>query len=302
MRYATSTLAILLFFSSCADNSKSELAVFKATTNSLELSSKTINSTTADFRKQLFDRLHIPGNAEQAAVWQPKAAKVSELASLVIEYISILKSQLTKEGDNLKLVNKVFFQQNEGAGLYRRLRNFMDTIYTIDPWLNKRCVELIGDRFNYFDSTKYDDRKFTHTFFNQVSTVAALSLLAKFENDIRNIEKEIVTYCYYKTSLGCNLIRETFQVIIGQSSNCVKAGDNLEITAGVGAFSAASQPKFTIGDKLISGDDNGIAIYKFKTPSKAGKHNKAVKIEYTRPDGSRESMTKNIEYTVIEEQ
>ncbi|MBK6379818.1 MAG: hypothetical protein IPF72_08815 [Chitinophagaceae bacterium] len=64
------------------------------------------------------------------------------------------------------------------------------------------------------------------------------------------------------------MIRETFQVIIGQSSNCVKAGDNLEITAGVGAFSAASQPKFTIGDKLISGDDNGIAIYKLKLHQK----------------------------------
>ncbi|MBK6379816.1 MAG: hypothetical protein IPF72_08805 [Chitinophagaceae bacterium] len=78
MRYATSTLAILLFFSSCADNSKSELAVFKATTNSLELSSKTINTLQQIFVSNYLTGYIYPTMLRQAAVCN-KAAKVSEL-------------------------------------------------------------------------------------------------------------------------------------------------------------------------------------------------------------------------------
>ncbi len=84
------------------------------------------------------------------------------------------------------------------------------------------------------------------------------------------------------------------------NSSCVKAGDIIEINAGVGSFSVQSQPKFTIDGKLISVNENGIMVYKFKTPLIAGKYNKPIKMEYTKPDGTRELMTKNIEYTVID--
>ncbi len=296
MRFTIPTLAILLFYSSCDDNSKSDLAVFEATTKSLEQSSKTISDITADHRKQLFDRLNDLRTSQQAAVWQPKAARVSELAISTIKYISTLKSQLIGKSDNFQVVHKVFIQQNKGEELHRQLRNFMDSIYTVDP----SYAELMRDKFDYLDSAKYNDKEFTEAFFNHISIAGALTLLAKMENDILNMENKLITYCYYHVgSFSCGM--DYFYPLISVSTICVKSGENIEITAGIGSFSQASQPTVMIDGKLFLTDENGVIAYKFKTPLKAGKYSKPVKLEYTKSDGTAESITKNIEYTVIEE-
>jgi len=313
MRYLIFISAILIFFSSCSNDSKSDLAVFKATTNGLERSSVTISKISADFHRQLVEKLNDPKSAAQVAIWQPRALRISELASSMIEYINKVKSQLIEESgyqisdkaaafesDNTKAVRKIFFQQNKGKELYQRLRNFIDSIKNIEPGLSRVFSEELEDNYDYLDSSKYDHRGFSQTFFNQVSTATALSVLAKFENDIRNTEKEIISFCYSRTVPGCGLGYEAFKIILAQSSDNVKAGDYIEITAGVGAFSVAAQPKFTIDGKLTPSDEDGILIYKFKTPSKAGKYTKSVKMEYLKPDGTKESITKEIEYNVIE--
>jgi hypothetical protein len=93
---------------------------------------------------------------------------------------------------------------------------------------------------------------------------------------------------------------ESFQALIGLNSSCVKAGDEIEINAGVGSFSTAAQPHFSIDGKLIPANENGIAAYKFKTPLKAGTYSKTVKIEFYKPDGTKESMAKKLDYTVID--
>lgn len=298
MRYCISSLAILLFFSACADNSKSEQAVFEGTTKSLEQSNKMISDISADYRKQLFDRLHDLRTKEQAAVWQPKAARVSELALSTIGYINTLKSQLVGEGDNFQVVNKIFFRQNKGKELYLRLKNFVDSIYAGDYRPDNQFTEL-RVRFDYVDSSQYNDKKFTETFFKKVSSATALSMLAKFENDILIVENKVITYCYYHIGVfSCGM--DYFYPLISVSSVCVKAGESIEITTGIGSFSKASQPNVTIDGKSFLTDENGVIAYKFKTPLKAGIYNKDVKLEYTKPDGTKESITKNIEYTVIE--
>ncbi len=78
MKFAITCIVLLLLFSACSDNSKSDLAVFEATFNGLEQSSKTIEDISADFRKQLYRRLNDPMTAEKAAVLQPQAERVSE--------------------------------------------------------------------------------------------------------------------------------------------------------------------------------------------------------------------------------
>lgn len=298
MRYLIPSLAILLFFSSCSGNSKSELAVFEATTKSLDQSSKAISSITADNRKQLFDRLHDLRTTEMAKIWQPKAVKVSELVLSTIGYINSLKSQLNNKSENFNVVNKVFFQQNKGAELYRQLRNFVGTINAIDPRFGKDFFEST-DRFNYLDSTQYGEKKFANTFFSNVSVAAALSMLAKIENDILNTENEIISYCYYHTdSRGCGM--DYLYPFMSISSRCVKVGDDIEITAAIGSISFTSQPKIKIDGKIISADFGSAAVHKFKAPQQAGEYSVPVKLEYTKPDGTTESVERNIQYTVVD--
>lgn len=311
MKYSIFISAIVLFFCSCSNDSGSELAVFMATKNSLEKSSQALKYVTDNIRKELNYRLTDPKTAEHAAIWEPKASKVSELTTHFFQYIEKLKLELLNEAgysvsdeasvfksNNDEAVVKIFFQKNRGEELLKELNSYITSVDSVDETMKLEFADFKKETYEYL-TKKDNQRSFSKTYFNQSSTGAALAMLAKFENDIRNTENKLVTYCYYHTfPLTHNY--EVFRVLVAQSSNYVKAGDNIEITAGVGSFSAASQPKVTIDGKVILANENGILVYKFKTPSKAGKYTKPVKMEYTKPDGTREEMIKKIEYTVID--
>jgi gliding motility-associated protein GldM len=85
--------------------------------------------------------------------------------------------------------------------------------------------------------------------------------------------------------------------LVGQSSNYVMPGQEIQITAGVGAYSKAAQPQITIGGTSQALDAEGRAVYKFNA-SGAGNHTVPVNVTYTKPDGTKESKTFNVEYTV----
>jgi gliding motility-associated protein GldM len=73
-------------------------------------------------------------------------------------------------------------------------------------------------------------------------------------------------------------------------------GDEIEITAGVGAFSDAAKPKISIGGQGMP-LTGGKAIYK-TTASGAGEHSVAVHIEFTKPGGTPAIKDEVVKYTV----
>jgi gliding motility-associated protein GldM len=74
-------------------------------------------------------------------------------------------------------------------------------------------------------------------------------------------------------------------------------GDPVEITAGVGAFSDAAKPRITINGQAQTLTPEGTAIMK-TTASGTGEHSVNVVIEFNKPDGTPERVTKTIKYTV----
>lgn len=314
MRYIIPGLAILLFFSSCKDNSKSDLAVFRAADEGLRQSINTISISNNIIYKAFEDRLRDPFNSERTKIWYPKAMLVKTLSDSMIKYIGEVKSDIKNEapdktGDkesfnqnDLNVAEHVFESHNKGKELFEKLIKYRQDLLSIDPELNKVFSPILIVFAKGFDYTGNDSKIFTKTFFNKIPAIAAMAMLSKFENNVKIIENNFITFCLsngYSTFCGFS---ERPWPLVTQSTNYIKGGELIEITAGVGSFSFALQPKAIIDEKEISADENGVMIYKFKTPLKAGKYTKPVKMEYTTPDGNPASMTKNIEYTVIEEQ
>ena len=84
-----------------------------------------------------------------------------------------------------------------------------------------------------------------------VPTVAALTILSKFQNDVKTSENRVVQFCHNK--VGEVVVRfDTYAAIIGQNSNYLMPGQELEITAGVGAFSTGAKPTITIGGQTVT--------------------------------------------------
>jgi hypothetical protein len=74
-------------------------------------------------------------------------------------------------------------------------------------------------------------------------------------------------------------------------------GDELDLTAGIGAFSKAAKPTISINGATQSLNVDGVADYKTKVEG-AGEHSVTVNIAYTKPDGSPASVSKIVKYTV----
>ncbi|MBS1567394.1 MAG: gliding motility protein GldM, partial [Bacteroidetes bacterium] len=127
-------------------------------------------------------------------------------------------------------------------------------------------------------------------------TIAAITILSKLENDVKNSEAQMVDYLHSQVG-QVKVVFDKFQAIAQSSTSYAMPNDPIEITAGVGAFSEAAKPKIYIEGALQPLTSDGTAVYK-TTASGTGDHNVNVKIEYARPDGRIETVNKVVKYTV----
>ena len=312
MRYAIPALTILLIFSSCSDNSKSEINVYKIAEEGLLQSNKNIDLATNTTYKEIQEKVHDPVTREIAIRWQSVANEIKQLTDSITKYMNGLKTELknkaggddirNKNLENDRSISEHFFKlYGKGKELLRALIKYKEALFAVDPEVKSRFEHSINIFSNELNFTVADTISFTKTFFSNIPVIAANVTLSKFINSIKLCENETATFCYNHIGMvdGPSMYNK-FTALIGQSSNCVKASDTIEISAGIGSFSTSAVPSFTVDDKVIKANEEGIMVYKFKTQSKAGTYSKPVTIEYTKPDGTRDFRTYNISYTVIE--
>jgi len=309
MQHFIAIIAFVFILSSCSNNSKSSLSVFKATLDGFENANKTISFNNIllyqEFENKLFDARF----DDRAKIWNPKVIRIKELCSQLNIYIQKQKDQLKDtlgvkrekelyETENFDAVNNLFIGKGVGEELLLKLKEFKKEILNVDPKINKTFENRIEFASKGFESSAVSNNNFSKIYFNHLPVIGALALLSKFENNVLILENQLVTFC----NLQQGYIDEyfsTISILIGQNSNYLKGGDELEITAGIWAFSSTVKSEIMINDKPIQ-VVNGVAVYKIKTQQKAGKYFVPVKIEYVAEDGRKEVVMKNISYTILE--
>ncbi len=144
--------------------------------------------------------------------------------------------------------------------------------------------------------SKSGSKNWEQTYFHMVPTVAAITILSKFQNDIKTSENRTVALLHEQ--VGKVVVRyDAFAAIVGQSSNYVMPGQEIEISAGVGAFSRAAQPQITINGRPAPIGAEGQALMKVAGGG-IGKHAVPVVIRFQDQDGQWKEVRKNVEYTV----
>ncbi|MDP9230345.1 MAG: gliding motility protein GldM, partial [Bacteroidota bacterium] len=133
-------------------------------------------------------------------------------------------------------------------------------------------------------------------YFHMVPTVAALTILSKFQNDVKTTENRIVAYLHQK--VGEVVIRfDAYEPIVGQNSKYFMPGQELEITAGLGAFSKTKLPTISIAGASVSLNEKGMAVWKTASGG-IGQHTIPVTVSFIDQDGKPQTRTTNVEYTV----
>ena len=285
------------------------LNAFKTVNDSLEKTNTVVNNSTNTIITSFQEKMTDPTTAEKARLWYPKAEQVVTQSKTISDYIEGLKNQILKnadfnpaEGDssykmdNLDVATRLMVDQGAGKTLLKNLTEYKANILKIDPEINTEFANNLPINLNMPVTQNKGNNTWEAAYFRMVPTVAALTILSKFQNDIRTTENRIVSFLHNK--VGQVAVRfDTYGAVIGQSSNYLMPGQELEITAGVGAFSKAAKPIITIGGANTVLDADGAARFK-TTVNNIGTSSIPVSITYTDQEGKQQTIKKTVEYTV----
>lgn len=284
------------------------IEAFKTVDKSLQSSSKNIASSNELLYKSLSQMLTDDKTKIQAAIWQPKADQAKAYAAELITYIDGLKLQLKKganlvikengkedfKEDNLDASTRLFETNKEGDKLKAKLEEFKKNILNIDSSIKVKFENNFPVSTDGVEG-KEGKKDFTTGYFHMTPTVAALTILSKFQNNIKTVENQVVSFCVGKVG-AVEVHMDQVGVLVGQSSNYLMPGQELVVTAGVGAYSSTVKSNISINGSPINLVD-GQGEYK-TTVSGSGKHTIQVSGSFVGEDGKPQPISKTVEYVV----
>lgn len=285
------------------------LNAFKTVNNSLETTNSTIGNSTETIMTSLEDKMSDPKTAEKARIWLPKAKQVRDYAKTVYSFIDGIKKDIMKQAggdpnstkfkaDNLDITTRIMIDKGQGKELLKKLTEFKNNVLkNVDPSIDSAFANNLPINLEKPITHNKSNNTWERAYFHMVPTVAALTILSKFQNDVRTSENKIVEFCHNK--VGQVIVRyDTYTAFAATNSSYVMPGDEMEITAGVGAFSKAALPEITIEGSPEALAEDGAAHRKIKASESLGKHTVTVNIKYTDQEGIVRTIPKTIEYTV----
>jgi len=284
------------------------LNAFKVVDTSLKTSSSNLAAANNTLYASLADKLTDPKTADKARIWKPKADQAKKLSDDFTAYIDGLKTELKKASDltmvdgkesfkedNLDAATRLFDTQGKGKELEAKLIAYRKAMLDIDTSIRakfEKTLPIDVDPPKGQDGTKKD---FTNAYFHMTPTVAGLTLLSKFQNNVKNAENQVVTFCHEQ--IGAVKVKfDKTDVLVGQTSNYIMPGQEMTITAGIGAYSSGAKPIISIGGTNTAVVD-GKAIYKV-TASGAGAKSIPVTVSYEDQDGIKQTRTTKVDYVV----
>jgi gliding motility-associated protein GldM len=288
------------------------LNAFKVVDTSLQTSSKNISAANNTLYSSLESKMNEAATKEKATYWNGKAQQAKTLSEGMMAYIDGLKKELkTEAGLKLEEGKEVFKEEDQEAAtrlfgkgehgknraeeLEKKLNDYRAAMLAIDPELGKEFATTLSVDGKKPIGQDGKEKSFFDGYFHMTPTVAGLTLLSKFQNNVKNSENQLVSAAHSK--IGEVKVKfDKTGVLIGQSANYVMPGQEIEITAGVGAYSSAVSPQISIGGAGVPVVD-GQGKYKFQA-SGGGSKSVPVTIRWKDQDGNDKSETKNVEYTV----
>jgi gliding motility-associated protein GldM len=291
------------------------LNAFKTVDRSLMIASGVAEQKNEEIFKSFKAKLEDPTSREKAAIWEPKAQQARKISDDLYNYIEGLKQELKKESglktvdgkeeykeDDLDAGTRLLVQQapegkGKGKELFEKLKAYKEQLLSIDPEMKKEIeVGLPLDLTIPPTSSEAGKNDWAYAYFHMTPTIAAITIMSKFQNDVRNSESKAVEFCHKQIG-QVEIIYDQFQAFAGTNTQYLMPGEELVITAGIGAFSKAAQPSISIDGANVALNAEGTAEYKTRVGA-SGTGIKRVRISYAKPDGTTAVVEKEIKYTV----
>ncbi len=310
----------LLFvcFLSCKNNDNA--VQFQALHESFVDANKLLADANRIIYQEMEYKLHDPQTRTKALVWQPKVLELKGLAARVSLFIDSLTDALDKDTIRVKStkpnspsVTRLFDRQNKAVQLYNTIADYKNSAIAVltpaafsdNPKFQQDLISFVKQlqrttiKEIQVDTSRPNEAENTFTgYFKNTSVAGAITMLDKIKNDVLIAENRLLSYI---NSICVTSYHgyEAFSALVSQNTTTLRTGELLRVYAGIGGFSLASKPRFTINEQVVDAVDGEKAIYELEINKKPGKYFIPVKIEFIKPDGSHAIMSNNIKYTVL---
>lgn len=288
------------------------LNAFKTVDHSLTAASATLDQKNTNIFTLFNSALSDASTKDRALIWKPKADKAKNLSDQLISYIQGLKTRVkeaadwnpadsTFKEDDLEAATRIMTDPGQaGDSLHLELGKVRTALLDliVDPSDKQKFANSLPiDTTIFKTNNKANQKDWSASYFYMTPAVAAITILSKFENDVKNSEAMIVEYCYRQVG-AVKQVFNNYQPLVGQSSNYLMPGQELTISAGIGAYNSEAQPKVSIDGVSVPINANGVAEYKM-TAGGTGSYTKNVVVSYfNQSTGKQEQQSYPLTYSV----
>ena len=291
------------------------LNAFKTVDHSLQSATGIIEKKNETIFNSFKRKMANNDTKEKASFWYSRAEQAKKLADAMYTYLESLKKELKQEAglkknedgeevykeDDLDSPTRLFISappegKGKGKELFQKLSDFKAQLLAIDDTMALEIgknlpLDLAIPKTN----NKAGKEDWAYHYFHMTPAIAAITILSKLQNDVRNSESQVVEYCHKEIG-EVELIYDEFQAFASADNAYLMSGESLKITASLAAYSKSSQPKIFIDGASIP-VNNGKAEYSTNV-SGQGPLSKKIRIEFKKPDGTFDFRETEVKYTV----
>ena len=185
------------------------LNAFKTVDNSLTGTNKTINASTQTILASLDDKRKEPATAVKAEYWYPRAQSAQALSKDLNDYIQTLKNRIMTEAgydpahgdttyklEDLDIATRIMISEKEGPKLRQKLEEYKAKLLAIDPLIGQEFKNTLQVNTAMPAVQDKSNNTWELAYFHMVPTVASITILSKFQNDVKTSENKVVAFCH----------------------------------------------------------------------------------------------------------
>jgi hypothetical protein len=275
-------VGVVFALSSCKNSHRHSEEILNFVTSSAASSLILIERENQVAYHELQEKVYDPLTAHKARIWEPKAILVQKQIAKIITDIGRFRGNT-----NLK-----------GELLWDAVLKFRDSMLLIDSQISKEFASHIKSFPKSYDSLENTSETIIKMRLSNLPPMEVSAFLSSLCMQARILENQLLRFCIAKCPMNA-FVFDSYSTIIGLSSSVVGAGEEILITAGVGAFSRKAEPKITVDGKPVGISEDGAAYYKFKAPLVPGKYTTTTIIRFIDQAANEQIIKKDVVYSVV---
>lgn len=270
-------LMYLVLTAMLALNVSSEiLHAFKVINESISSSNTSINEKNDKMYEALNDQENQPGQKERVKPYNDRAKIAKQKSEELVKYLEQLKEDVItqaggrdedgeiKRESDIDAATYLMVEQKGGEELKNRLTTFRnELIGLVSPAAKEQIARDLPVKIQDVEKTDNNTQgDWSWAYFHNMPTMAAVTLLSKFQNDVRNSEAVVVTELMNEA--GAEQLKfDAIEAIAVPTTTYALEGQKIEAKILLAAYNKNLDPTINLksGGGKISKIENGVGLY-----------------------------------------